>query len=91
MNEHGATQLAKRIVEVVPKPIEVAGRSLAVTPSVGIALSRDPGIRPGELLADADMAMYFAKEESRSGFAFFEDELRERARSRFALDTELNA
>ena len=61
-------------------------RSLAVTPSVGIALSRDPGIRPGELLADADMAMYFAKEESRSGFAFFEDELREHARTRLSLD-----
>jgi diguanylate cyclase (GGDEF)-like protein/PAS domain S-box-containing protein len=86
MNEEAATQLAKRIVEVVPKPIDVAGRRLAVTPSVGIALSRDPGIRPGELLADADMAMYFAKEESRSGFAFFEEELRERARSRLALD-----
>lgn len=86
MNEQGATQLAKRIVEVVPKPIEVEGRRLTVTPSVGIALSRDPAIRPGELLADADMAMYFAKEESRSGFAFFEDELREHARNRMSLD-----
>ncbi len=86
MNEDGATQLAKRIVEVVPKPIEVEGRSLAVTPSVGIALTRDPGIRPGELLADADMAMYFAKEEARFGYAFFEDGLRERARSRMAVD-----
>ena len=86
MNEEAATQLAKRIVEVVPTPIEFEGRSLAVTPSVGIALSRDPGIRPGELLADADMAMYFAKEESRSGFAFFEDELREHARTRLSLD-----
>ena len=37
------------------------------------------------------MAMYFAKEEGRSGYAFYEEQLRERARSRFALDTELNA
>ncbi len=91
MDERGATQLAKRIVDVVPEPIEVDGKGLAVTPSVGIALSRDPGIRPGELLAHADMAMYFAKEEGRSGYAFFEEQLRLRARSRFALDTELNA
>jgi diguanylate cyclase (GGDEF)-like protein/PAS domain S-box-containing protein len=90
MDERGATQLAKRIVEVVPNPIEVDGQRLGVTPSVGIALNRDPGIRPGELLADADMAMYFAKEEGRSGYAFYEEQLRERARSRFALDTELN-
>jgi diguanylate cyclase (GGDEF)-like protein/PAS domain S-box-containing protein len=90
IDETGATKLAKRIAEVVPKPIEVEGRSLAVTPSIEIALSRDPGIRPGELLADADMAMYFAKDEAQSGYAFFEDELRERARSRLAFDAGLN-
>lgn len=86
MDEKAATKLAKRIVEVVPTPIEVEGSSLSVTPSVGIALSRDPAIRPGELLADADMAMYFAKEEARSGYAFFEDGLRERARRRLDFD-----
>ncbi len=91
MGESSATKLAKRIAEVVPKPIEVEGRSLAVTPSIGIALSRDPGIRPGELLADADMAMYFAKEEADSGYAFFEDELRDRARSRLAFDAGPNS
>jgi diguanylate cyclase (GGDEF)-like protein/PAS domain S-box-containing protein len=89
MDERGATKLAKRIIEVVPNPIEVDGRSLSVTPSVGIALNRDPGRRPGEMLADADMAMYFAKQESSAGYAFYEDDLRERARSRFALDTGL--
>jgi diguanylate cyclase (GGDEF)-like protein/PAS domain S-box-containing protein len=78
MGEPAATKLVKRIVEVLPKPIEVQGTSLSVTPSIGIALSRDPSVRPGELIADADMAMYFAKDE-RSGYAFFEDELRERA------------
>ena len=72
MDETGATRLAKRIVEVVPKPIDVDGGSLSVTPSIGIAMSRDPGIRPSELLADADMAMYFAKEQAESGYAFFE-------------------
>jgi diguanylate cyclase (GGDEF)-like protein/PAS domain S-box-containing protein len=90
MNEQGATQLAKRIVEVVPKPIEVQGRSLTVTPSVGIALSRDPGIKPGALLAEGDMAMYFAKEENRSGYAFYEDQLRERSQGRVAFETGLN-
>jgi diguanylate cyclase (GGDEF)-like protein/PAS domain S-box-containing protein len=91
MDENGATRLAKRIVEVVPKPIEVEGLQLSVTPSIGIALTRDPGTRPGHLLADADMAMYFAKEEGRFGFAFYEDELRERARSRLELDSGLSA
>jgi diguanylate cyclase (GGDEF)-like protein/PAS domain S-box-containing protein len=91
MNERGATQLAKRIVEVVPKPIEVQGHNLTVTPSVGISISRDPGARPASLIADADTAMYFAKQESRSGFAFFEDQLRVQAPNRVALAPRLKA
>ncbi len=91
MDENGATRLAKRIIEVVPKPIEVDGAQLAVTPSIGIALTRDPATRSGHLLADADMAMYFAKEEGRAGYAFYEDELRERTRNRLAFDPRLNA
>jgi diguanylate cyclase (GGDEF)-like protein/PAS domain S-box-containing protein len=87
MNEQGATQLAKRIVEVVPKPIDVEGRSITVTPSVGIALARDPGTKPSALLADADMAMYFAKDEGRSGYAFYEDDLRDPKRSRSPVGT----
>ena len=89
MDEKSAAKLAKRIVDVVPKPIEVDGASLSVAPSVGIALSRDPGIRPGGLLADADMAMYFAKEQADSGYAFFEDGLRNGTRGRLALDAGL--
>jgi diguanylate cyclase (GGDEF)-like protein/PAS domain S-box-containing protein len=91
MDETAATRLAKRIVEVVPKPITVEGVQLAVTPSIGIALTRDPATRSGHLLADADMAMYFAKEEGRSGYAFYEDELRERSRNHLDFDPKLNA
>ncbi len=82
MNEAAATKLAKRIVEVVPKPIDAQGQSLTVAPSVGIALTRDPATRPAELLADADMAMYFAKQQSDVGYAFFEDDLRARFEGR---------
>jgi diguanylate cyclase (GGDEF)-like protein/PAS domain S-box-containing protein len=91
MDERGATRLAKRIVEVVPKPIEVEGQRLSVRPSIGIALSRDPALRSGELLADADMAMYFAKQEGGAGYAFYEDELRQRAQSRLGLYAGLNS
>jgi len=87
VDENGATKLAKRIVDVVPQPVEVAGRSLAVSPSVGIAISRDPTIRPAALIAHADTAMYFAKHESpESGYAFFEEGLRGGPAGRVELD-----
>ena len=86
MNEPAATKLAKRIVEVVPKPIDAGGQSLTVTPSVGIALTRDPDTSPAELLANADMAMYFAKDENGSGYAHFEDDLHPRSESVLAVN-----
>jgi diguanylate cyclase (GGDEF)-like protein len=88
VDEVGAAKLAKRIVDVVPAPIEVEGRSLAVTPSIGIAVSRDPTIRTAALIANADKAMYFAKHEAPdSGYAFFEDGLRGGPPKRLAIDT----
>ncbi len=75
MDEPAATKLAKRIVEVVPKPIDAGGPSLTVTPSVGIALTREPSTSPAELLAHADRAMYSAKQQSGSGYAFYWDDL----------------
>ncbi len=79
MDEAAARKLAKRIVEVVPKPIDAGGFDLTVAPSVGISLTRDPETKPADLVADADVAMYFAKDESGSGYAFYEDDLQPRS------------
>ena len=78
MDEAAATKLAKRIVEVVPKPVDAGGFELTVAPSVGISLTRDPATKPADLLADADVAMYFAKDQSEFGYAFYEDDLQTR-------------
>jgi diguanylate cyclase (GGDEF)-like protein len=79
MDEAAATKLAKRIVEVVPKPIDAGGIELTVAPSVGISLTREPATKPADLVADADVAMYFAKDQSEFGYAFYEDDLHPRS------------
>ena len=43
-----------------PSPVLTEGRPATVTASVGIALSR-PGLSTGEILREADTAMYTAK------------------------------
>jgi diguanylate cyclase (GGDEF)-like protein/PAS domain S-box-containing protein len=75
MDEAAATKLAKRIVEVVPKPVDAGNVNLSVAPSIGISLTRDPNTKPADLVADADTAMYFAKDQSEFGYAFYEDNL----------------
>jgi diguanylate cyclase (GGDEF)-like protein/PAS domain S-box-containing protein len=85
MDEGAATKLAKRIVEVVPKPIDAGGVNLTVAPSIGISMTRDPTTKPADLVADADVAMYFAKDQSEFGYAFFEDDLQRRSGRRVAV------
>jgi diguanylate cyclase len=72
--EPGATVLASRICDVVAQPIEVAGREVLVTASVGVALARAP-LPVDDLIRDADGAMYRAKQAG-GGYEVY-DELKE--------------
>ena len=53
-------RVASRLLEVVARPIEIRDRRLALTLSIGIAIVTDAG-SAGDLLRNADFAMYAAK------------------------------
>jgi diguanylate cyclase (GGDEF)-like protein/PAS domain S-box-containing protein len=91
MNERGAIVLAERIKDVLAEPIEVDDREIQISASIGIAVNRDPGLLPSDVVGNADLAMYEAKEQGRARHAFFDAELRERAQSRLALEAGLGA
>jgi len=59
-----ADEVAARIVSALRTPIELAGRTVGVTASVGIAIAT-PGVAPVELIRGADVAMYRAKAAGR--------------------------
>ena len=75
----GATRVATRIIEELGRPFVVAGRELFTGASIGIALSGAHYKTPGELLRDADTAMYRAKAEGRGRFVIFDGEMHQRA------------
>ncbi len=56
-----ALALATRLEAALHDPFEVAGISVSVRPSIGIALGPDDGQTADELLQHADVAMYVAK------------------------------
>jgi diguanylate cyclase (GGDEF)-like protein/PAS domain S-box-containing protein len=80
-----AAIVAERLVEQITAPIDVAGRHLLVTASVGIAL----GSSGAELLKQADAAMYRAKLHGDADYAFYDDELDQAALNRFKRIGEL--
>ena len=77
--------VAERLLEQITAPIEVAGRHLLLTASIGIAL----GSCGTELLKQADAAMYRAKANGDADYAFYDDELDQAALNRFKRITEM--
>ena len=85
-----AEGVARRLIEALRAPAALAGRRLEVRASVGIATSH-PGTAPGELLRDADAAMYEAKARREGSWSRFDPALHARALSRLELSAELPA
>jgi diguanylate cyclase (GGDEF)-like protein/PAS domain S-box-containing protein len=74
---------------IVAQPISIEGKPLAVTCSMGIACYPEHGETPSELLANADIAMYRAKEAGRDNLQFFSFEMAEAVRQKLALSEEM--
>ena len=61
-DETVARQLAERIRQVISAPVELEGRSVRITTSVGMVSTADSKTTPDELLSMADTAMYASKD-----------------------------
>jgi diguanylate cyclase (GGDEF)-like protein/PAS domain S-box-containing protein len=91
-DEAQVVTIAERIVGELGAAYRIAGQEVVSSASVGITLSRrQPGRRadPETLLADADAAMYRAKDRGRAGFELFDEEMRVRTRTRVQLERDL--
>lgn len=82
-------QFAQRVLRLLAAPVQVDGREITSSASIGIATATDPGTTPQALLRDADAAMYRAKERGRNRFELFDDGMRVRALDRLELVSEL--
>jgi diguanylate cyclase (GGDEF)-like protein len=83
--------VAQRILDVMRQPFELAGAAapMLVTASIGIAVGdRD---EPGDLLRDADVALYLAKAAGKNCYEVFRPEMETHVRRRFELDFDLRS
>ena len=81
--------VAQRILNQLMEPYEVNGRSLYLGASIGIVTAGQQYETPGDVLRDADIAMYEAKGDGRGCFKVFNSEMRDRAQGRWKLDVDL--
>jgi diguanylate cyclase (GGDEF)-like protein len=70
-----ATAIADRVLQAVGTPLRISGKELEPSISVGIACGDSSYLDADELIRDADMALYQAKQLGRKRFAVFDEAL----------------
>jgi diguanylate cyclase (GGDEF)-like protein len=69
-----AQAVAEKLIKAVGAPIELAGQSVNLSASIGVAIYPDDGEDVDRLIARADAAMYRSKRQRAGGIAFFGEE-----------------
>ena len=87
-----ATRVAERIHELLSLKFVIGDKDVYATASIGIAVSSEPKYeKPGDLLRDADMAMYRAKSSRTGSYSVFHSVMYESALQRLELETDLRS
>jgi len=84
-----AAVVAQKIIDRLSAAVEVHGKEVFVTASVGIAAFPTDGSDAETLLGAADAAMYRAKQAGRNAFQFFTADINQRSRARAQMGSEL--
>ena len=85
-----ASRLAARMIAEIVKPIEWNGNSLNVGTSVGVAIL-DDDVEVEDLLAQADVAMYRAKETGSNAVCFYDASMDRAVRERNVLAMDMRS
>jgi diguanylate cyclase (GGDEF)-like protein/PAS domain S-box-containing protein len=81
--------VAHKILATAIKPIMIMGEECRVTASIGISSYPKDGEEEQSLLKNADIAMYFAKEEGKNNFQFYSKDIKSQSIERLSIETNL--
>ena len=84
-----AAALARRILDALKEPLQLGEQSLFVNASIGISLFPGDALSAGQLLRNADSALFKAKSSGRDGYALYTEELTAHAQQRVEVAFEL--
>lgn len=86
---YDAMYVAERLLDVMAEPYRVDNHTIKITISIGVTTSALPYLSPGEIIRDADTAMYRAKAAGKNCFAIFDSRMHEDALLRLAMENDL--
>lgn len=84
-----ASQIAEKLIQALGNAYYIAGETLYVTGSIGIAVINKDHHNVDEILAQADAAMYGAKDGGRNTYRFFNTTLQHAMEQKLSLESAL--
>src|SRR2546429_9523386 len=84
-----AEHVARRVLDSMAAPFSLEGREVRASASIGVVLSEPHYEEAQDVLRDADLAMYRAKERGRARFQVFDAEMRNWAHARSGMEADL--
>jgi diguanylate cyclase (GGDEF)-like protein/PAS domain S-box-containing protein len=81
--------IAQRLLEALSVPFDVGGTEVTTGASIGIALGQNGPAVPEDLMRNADLALYDAKNTGKNKYAVFAPTMHEAALARLSLTSDL--
>ncbi|WP_168203181.1 putative bifunctional diguanylate cyclase/phosphodiesterase [Marinobacter fonticola] len=88
-NDAHVESTAQKILDELARPFRIHENVCYVSGSIGVTLYPKDAVEPGDLIRNADQAMYIAKNNGRSQFSFFTRSFQDAALNRLRLMTDL--
>lgn len=88
-SEDFAASRAEKILRKMDEPFMLAGKSIKISFSLGVAISNEGNIDADRLLQRADLTMYAAKSAGRNKVKLFSDDLEVSAQNKFRIEVSL--
>jgi diguanylate cyclase (GGDEF)-like protein/PAS domain S-box-containing protein len=88
-NPGQVTTVARTVLSTVMKPVTIMDQECRVTASIGISIYPKDGADEQSLMKNADIAMYFAKEEGKNNYQFYSKGIKTQSIERLSIETNL--
>ncbi|WP_052293544.1 EAL domain-containing protein [Denitrovibrio acetiphilus] len=89
-NQDALIEMVKNVTKRISEPLHIQGYELFIQTSAGISVYPDNGLTASELIKNAEIAMYQAKQTGKNNIQLYTDGLDETIRDRFIMESKLN-
>ncbi len=90
-NAEPAAHIAEKILLRLREPIDLGREKIVATVSIGITLAPDDASNAIDLMKNADIAMYKAKEAGRNAFTIYQEGMNPEGADTLKIETQLHA